>query len=206
MKSKLFGVGINDAGYPTRVREELPSISGKRRQKLVWTCPYFQTWRNMLARAYSPSVQKDRKTYIDVSVCEDWLTFSNFKSWMEKQDWEGKQLDKDLLSADRKIYSPETCVFLSAELNTFLSVKTTKTSELPVGVHRYRNGRFVAQCHFEESGKRFLGYFDTAEDAHLEWLKHKRLKVRQLIDKETDPLIIAALCAKFQVNPLDYDT
>lgn len=46
------------------------------------------------------------------SVCEEWLTFSNFKRWMEQQDYEGKALDKDLLVSQNKTYSSETCVFV----------------------------------------------------------------------------------------------
>lgn len=196
----LCGVGINDADYKIRIREELPVVNGKRKQKIIWVCPFFQTWRNMIIRAYSKSVHKARKTYCGVTVCTEWLTFSKFKAWMEQQDWEGKQLDKDLLSEVNKIYSPETCVFISRELNSFLSVKTTKTTDLPLGVHRYRNGRFVAQCYVGKDSNRFLGYFDTPEEAHEAWKKQKISRVMQLIDEQTDNRVIAALISKFELR------
>lgn len=200
----LCGVGINDADYKVRIREELPSVNGKRKQKIIWMCPFFQTWRNMIVRAYSKSLHKARKTYCDVTVCSKWLRFSTFKAWMEQQDWEGNQLDKDLLSKGDKIYSPETCVFISIELNSFLSVKTTKTTDLPVGVHRYRNGRFAAQCHTGKDSSRFLGYFDTSQEAHEAWKKQKISRVIQLIGEQTDDRVITALILKFDLGDL-YD-
>lgn len=30
-------------------------------------------------------------------MADEWNTFSNFKNWMEKQNWEDKQLDKDII-------------------------------------------------------------------------------------------------------------
>ena len=77
----------------------------------------------MLQRCYSESHLVRQPTYKGCSVCEEWLTFSNFKSWMEQQDWEGKQLDKDLLVYKNKIYSPETCVFVSSVINSFFVEK-----------------------------------------------------------------------------------
>lgn len=196
---KLFGVGINDADYATRVRKELPPINGKRRQETVWTCPYFQTWRNMLARTYSESVLKVRGTYKEVEVCEEWHTFSNFKAWMEQQDWEGKELDKDLLSTSGKIYSPMTCVFISPELNSFLSIKQSKKTDLPIGVHRYRNGKYVAQCNSGKDMKRFLGYFDTPDEAHAAWKEQKKLCAIKLIEQQTDRRVISALIKRFEI-------
>lgn len=74
----------------------------------------------MIARCYSKNQGKYTPSYKGCSVCEEWLTFSNFKSWMETQDWEGKELDKDLLG-DGTLYSPETCCFITKHMNLLLS-------------------------------------------------------------------------------------
>ena len=134
MKNKLvYGVGINDADYIVCIYEELPRTNGKQNQKIVWRCPFYSRWMSMLRRCYSKAYQEKQPSYKGCSVCEEWLTFSNFKSWMETQDWEGKQLDKDLLVYKNKIYSPETCVFIDQRLNTFL-VKSNKTrGDYPLG-------------------------------------------------------------------------
>ena len=42
-----------------------------------------------------------------------------FKDWMENQDWEGNQLDKDLLFEGNKVYGPKTCVFVTRMVNNF---------------------------------------------------------------------------------------
>lgn len=102
----VYGVGLNDANYQTA----FTAASGSKRI-VVWRCPYYQKWVNMLERVYG----SNRVAYAGVSVCEEWLTFSNFRSWMEKQDWEGKELDKDILGAS--VYGPETCIFVHKTVN-----------------------------------------------------------------------------------------
>lgn len=42
---------------------------------------------------------------------------------MIKQDWADKQLDKDLINPNNKLYSPETCFFISGTLNRMLQTK-----------------------------------------------------------------------------------
>ena len=99
----VYGVGINDADYQV--------------SKGNWRCPFYKTWKNMLARCYSPAFQRNQPLYIGCSVDERWHRFSHFKAWMEGQDWEGKALDKDRLTNGNKIYGPDTCVFLTSAEN-----------------------------------------------------------------------------------------
>ena len=113
-KKLVCGVGINDADYAVQKLETVGYADGKRKQRLVWVCPYYQTWIDMLKRCYSDKLQERQPTYKGCSVSEEWLTFSAFKVWMEKQDFERKQLDKDLLFEGNKVYSAETCVFCYA--------------------------------------------------------------------------------------------
>lgn len=111
-KVKLVcGVGINDADYPVRIRSHIKQDGTFLDE---WRCPFYTKWQKMLSRCYG-KYNKSQKfnSYDQVEVCQEWLRFSNFKSWMEKQDWESKELDKDLLSGESKIYSPETCCFIS---------------------------------------------------------------------------------------------
>ena len=108
----VAGVGVNDADYPiVRFGE---TINGKKKRE--WVCPFYKTWAAMLNRCYREPILK---SYKDTTVCEEWYTFSNFKSWMETQDWEGKELDKDLLT-DNNHYSPQNCIFILGWLNVYL--------------------------------------------------------------------------------------
>jgi hypothetical protein len=100
LRRLIQGVGKNDADYPISVK-----IEGKQVIDFV-----YDTWREMVRRAYNKKFQERHPTYKDVSVCDYWLIFSNFKSWFLKQNW----IDKDLVLMDsKKVYAPHTCRFVS---------------------------------------------------------------------------------------------
>lgn len=107
-RKPVYGHGVNDADYVIERR-----INGKR-----VGCPIYRTWANMLERCYSDKFHVRQSTYIGCEVCDEWLTFSNFKRWMMVQDWQGKQLDKDIRVKGNKIYSPNTCLFVTKAENT----------------------------------------------------------------------------------------
>lgn len=171
--SLVLGVGFNDAGYKVKLTEEC-GTKGRRKQRVVWVCPFYQTWRNMLTRCYSKS---KNIAYNNCVVCGDWLTFSIFKGWMEKQSWEGAQLDKDLLIKGNLIYSPDTCVFLPKKVNLFLTENKNTKGNLPIGVDERitnKSNPYRASIHNPFTLKReHLGYFPTPEEAHLAWKSAK---------------------------------
>lgn len=74
------------------------------------------------------------------TMCDEWNDdFLVFRAWMIKQDWRGKELDKDLIGKKRQYYSPETCLFLTKDLNHLVS-----SIMLPTSIHgepkRYLRG------------------------------------------------------------------
>lgn len=83
---------------------------------------FYGCWVNMMTRCYKKTDQF--KPWENVTVCEEWMDFTNFYHWAEQQPFkvgERIQLDKDLFSpADKKMYSPETSCFLPANLNSSL--------------------------------------------------------------------------------------
>lgn len=177
-KRLVAGVGVNDVDY-----EVSPHVNGNRVM-----CQFYRTWTAMLARCYSKLTQERQPTYIGCSVSEDWLSFSNFKSWMETQDWKGKQLDKDLLIPGNKLYSPDTCVFVSSEVNS-LMIDCAKSRGLwPVGVFTDNQGKnFRAQIRLY--GKRVrLGCFDTPSEAHQVYVKAKVSYIRDVADTQTQAI------------------
>ena len=171
-KKLVFGVGNNDADYIVQ-RKETIDVNGK--QKLVWICPYYLAWQNMLKRCYSTKYKDKNPTYIGCSVTDEWLTFSVFKNWMMTQDFEGNQLDKDLLVEGNKVYSPETCVFVTPMVNSFTIDRGASRGEFLIGVHWDKNaGKFKSQCCNPFTKKQeYLGLFTCGQDAHEVWLNRK---------------------------------
>ena len=197
MKNIVQGVGINNADYSIYKSEK---INGKWVR--VWTCPYYQKWKSMLHRCYSENYHKKKPTYIGCSVCNDWLLFSNFKLWMENQDWKGKQLDKDILVDGNKIYSPETCVFLHHKVNSFTTESNSARGEYPIGVcWNTDHLMFQAQCRnpFKSKGEN-LGYFESPDEAHNAWKARKLELAIELANSEfvTDERVRKALIARYQ--------
>ena len=160
----VCGVGINDAWYST-------SYKNKTGQ---WVqCPYYNRWCGMLERAYGTKYQEKYPTYVGCTVSEEWLLFSNFRSWMEKQDWEGKQLDKDILVPDNKVYGGETCIFVSSGINNLLIGNGASRGKYPQGVYwNKRDSRYVAMCRVKGVQKN-VGSFRSEREAELAYCTFK---------------------------------
>lgn len=190
----IFGFGINDADYSVAKTE---IQNGKH--VIVWRCPFYQTWTDMLRRCYSRRVQLKKPTYVGCYTDEVWKYFSNFKVWMEKQDWEGKQLDKDLLFHGNKAYSDSTCVFISGSLNRFLTDRVSARGDYPIGVHFSKiNSKYAAQCSDPFTGERgYLGYFTDPMLAHEAWRARKHEIACQYADMQTDQRISEALRMRY---------
>ena len=87
----------------------------------------FDVWRAMIARCYN-SKNPSYKTYgaMGIAVCDRWKRFDyfledvkNLPGYDENKINNGKLvLDKDLINRSLKIYSQETCCFVSRSENT----------------------------------------------------------------------------------------
>ena len=200
MKTKklVHGVGINDADYVVR-RFETIVVNDKQKLKRVWVCPFYRTWKSMLRRCYSIKTQNNQPTYIGCTVSKEWLTFSNFRSWMETQNFEGNQLDKDLLIEGNKVYSPQTCVFVTQTVNNFTIDSGASRGEWLIGVYWHKpTEKFMSQCSNPFTKKReHLGYFDSELEAHEAWLKRKLELAYELAAIQTDERVAEALIDRY---------
>jgi hypothetical protein len=172
---KVYGVGVNDLDYPVHEFEYVRDEKGNLKiSKRIWTCPFYEVWRDMIKRCYNEKDQIKQPTYVGAWVCDEWLILSKFKAWMESKDWVGKQLDKDLLVVGNKVYSPETCLFISIELNQFFKDRSNDRGPYPLGVSMHMSGEYYARCSDPFLGKRVsLGLHSTPEAAHEAWRKYK---------------------------------
>ena len=120
---------------------------------------------------------------------------------MRDQSWEGMQLDKDVLFSNNKVYSPETCAFITQKTNTFINKNEAVRGDLKIGVswNRLAN-KFYARCGNPISMKReFLGYFESERDAYNSWLKRKHEIACQLSNMERDERVKLALSKMYKL-------
>jgi len=189
-RSLIYGVGLNDATYKTQYK-----LDGK-----IIRCPYYVAWSGMMRRCYSEKFKLSRPTYNGCYVCDEWKVFSSFKSWMIEQDWEGKQLDKDILFKGNKAYSPEFCVFVPALINSFIIANDANRGELPVGVtwcdyHK----KYKSSCSNPFTKKvESLGFFDSADEAYRAWVKRKHNHAVVLAGTVSEDKIAKALINRFK--------
>lgn len=111
----LYGVGYIGEGIYIPQNNKILSKS--------YTC-----WKAMIERCYYSEFQKNNTTYIGCKVCPEWHNYQNFAKWFEENYIEGYHLDKDIGSTDQKVYSPETCVFVTQKENNCQAVRE-KTEE-----------------------------------------------------------------------------
>lgn len=175
MARKLVcGVGVNDVSYP---------------KGTLRCCPYYSRWTGMLRRCYSKAYQEIHESYSDCSVCEEWLTFSNFRDWMKTQDWERKELDKDFLVDNNRVYSPETCMFIDSDLNMFLCSRAKLRGDYPLGVSYSRErGKFESKISYKGKTLHF-GRHCCPIVAHKEWIKGKIVIAKELLEAYDDPKV-----------------
>lgn len=176
------GVATNNADYVTQAWEFLPN--GK--QKLVWRCPAYRSWKSTIERGYSQKYKERFPTYQNVTVCDEWLLFSNFRSWWIENNVAGWHLDKDLLVKGNIIYSPDTCVYVPNYLNKLLLDHAAARGNYPLGVYRTDKLKpYRSQCSVGGEKKR-LGYFPTPQEAHRTWQIAKINSIEEAITRYTE--------------------
>jgi len=140
----------------------------------------YQIWNGMLQRAYCPRYHVKKPTYKDVEVCEEWLNFNVFAEWFENNYIEEYHLDKDLLSLNNKVYSPDTCIFIPQALNSFLTnVKSDNTSGY-TGVSWDKScNKWVVSINNPKTGRYIhLGRFQSIERASQAYEKKRKVYSR----------------------------
>ena len=157
----VAGVGMIGNKYPAIVNKK-------------YTIEY-ATWLHMLSRCYYiNSTTKNRPTYDECKVCDEWLIYDNFYEWLHSQENFDKwttfykgALDKDILIKGNKIYRPEACCLVPLKVNGLFVKKDASRGNYPIGV-RIKNYnkyiRYAAFCHTNKK-QRFLGEYPTPEDA-----------------------------------------
>lgn len=195
----IEGWGINDADYNI----SRTAIVGDRRIT-IWVCPYYQKWKDVIVKAHSLKFKLRNPTYINVTVCEEWKYFSNFRKWVDSQpnmDWMNCDLDKDILNVGNKHYSPETCVFVPRNINTFLTDSGRIRGKLMIGVCLKKGLKlnpYQAYCNTGiGGGSAHIGYYSTELEAHKAWQAKKHEYACMLAEKQQDTRVADALRQRY---------
>ena len=205
MKDKLVhGWGINDVDYAVSITKETSKINGKRKHDILWVCPYYTDWRNMLLRVLSPKYHKIGYSYYNCAIFEEWKYFSNFIKWVDSQpnrDWQNCSLDKDLLVLHNKVYSPETCAYIPTFLNSFLVEGQNRRGRYMLGTSLKKTSKvrpFQSHCSdpFKEQNT-YIGTFATELEAHKAWQAKKHEYACQLADLQDDIRVADALRQRY---------
>lgn len=118
----LYGVAINDYDGSLKSSEFIYSV--------------YSTWHDMIRRCYEGKLI----AYQDVCVCDEWLTFSNFKEWCVKFWKPDCFLDKDLVG-EGKTYGPNACAYVPRYLNNlFILRNKTKNTGMIGTMFRVKTG------------------------------------------------------------------
>lgn len=167
-------------------------------------------WQFMMDRCYDGKYKLDHPTYKDCTVCEEWHNFQNFAKWCVDQrgyGLSGYNLDKDLLVKGNKIYSKYTCCLIPQEVNKAVTNQTLFRGSLPIGVSTRDDlgGKFMARLSISSSGihgEKYLGLFNTPDQAFLAYKEAKELHIKLLANKFKDTLADSSYKAlmNFEVN------
>ena len=163
----VFGVGI--VGLESTIDENNKNLKS------------YDTWRDMLRRCYSNDYSEKHPTYKNVTCCDEWLYYSNFKEWYDKNIYYVENivmnLDKDILVKGNKVYSPEMCIIVPQNINKLFTKSDKTRGDLPIGIcmhgDKYKVSCGIFDVDTKKSRKEYIGVFDTVEYA---FNKYKTIK------------------------------
>ena len=144
----------------------------------------YSTWNSMIQRCCSENFKIKHPTYSECKCCEEWLNFQNFAEWFENNyyeiEGERMHLDKDILTKNNKIYSPDKCIFVTQRINDMFVKKDSNRGELPIGISVHRN-KFRVSCKIKNG--RYCREFTTIEKAFSVYKELKENYIKEVADE-----------------------
>lgn len=165
----------------------------------------WQLWENMKQRCYSDKYHARSPQYKECSICDEWLDDrQSFFDWVDENYYtygnEQIDLDKDILVKGNKVYSPDTCIFAPHSINTYFENLTAKPKYIE-SLDKWKPSIYL-------EGKTVpLGYFDTEDEAKLEYIKHKEASILAKADlyKAGIPRALYKAMANWKIELSDWD-
>ena len=156
----------NDPELPSCGCVELSRKTKHGFRKAKDTHPAYRTYRGMMDRCYNPSVIGYQWYGAKgVTVCDEWKNSPEaFVKWAISNGWKpGLHIDKDILCQAKgispHIYSPETCQWVSAQVNVATATNRDNYGKHPNIKLSYDE---VAQLLDDYHSKRITSYTELA--------------------------------------------
>lgn len=162
-------------------------------------------WHNMYDRCYSNAYHERSPQYKGCEMCDDWLDdYHIFREWVCNNYYtvgdEQIDLDKDILVKGNKIYSPKTCIFVPHSINAYFNnmvrqpIYIASLDQWKMKI--YIDGKDVT-----------IGYFDTEEEAKLEYIRHKKASILTKADfyKDRIPRKLYNAMVNWEIDLSDWD-
>lgn len=149
------------------------------------TSESYLRWHDMIHRCYNAKFHEKHPEYLGCTVCAEWLNYSNFKVWFDKNKKAGMSLDldKDILFKGNKEYSPSTVAFVPHEINTLFLNNNKNRGDLPIGVN-FDKDKGKYRAHMSFMGRPIkLGTFDNAESAFDRYKEYKEDFIKDLAEQ-----------------------
>ncbi len=198
-RQMLYNWGVNNADYSVT---KTGYVNGKR--KIIWMCPIYKDWCSILERCFCIKTQTKRPTYMNCTICEEWKYFMNFRDWVlnvqPNENWQNCEPDKDVLYVGNKIYSPDTVIYVSSDVNKFPTTRENYRGDLFIGVSPVvsRKNPFQASCSNPFTSKlEYIGVFSTELEAHKAWQAKKHEHALRLAEEQEDPRVAKALRERY---------
>lgn len=185
MARTIYGVGYFGEGkYICRVKGRTAKSDGHRAGCMI---KEYASWESMMKRVYGNLTEQEFRIYHDVTVCEEWHNYQNYAEWCQNQagfGLDGYHLDKDILVRGNRVYSPSSCCFVPAHINSAVTgMKHTNTTGF-TGVSSVDYG-FSSEITMNGTSVH-LGTFSTAEKAFKVYKSIKEAYVRSLAEVYKD--------------------
>lgn len=161
--------------------EYKPSIKGK-----LTKC--YMDWNNIFTRIYDEKQLEKHPTYRDCFINKEVYNFQNFGNWYDNNFYkignETMCVDKDILVKGNKEYRFDRMIYVPYKINTLFIKSDAIRGDLPIGVtYNKINNKYIAQCRIGSRNKKYLGSYNTPEEAFKVYKEFKEEYIKQVADE-----------------------
>lgn len=142
-------------------------------------------WHDMIHRCYNKKFHERQPQYENITVCEEWKNYSNFKVWYDSNVYGDGilDLDKDILFKGNTEYGQDACCLVSHMINTLFVNGKANRGDCPIGVYYEKEKDKYRAC-MTFMGKQIkLGTYNTKEEAFTRYKLYKEDLIQDIAEQ-----------------------